>query len=84
MEQQENGKLIYYLQMLNEHWKAFDDLERGHSSLQRGQLREAKRSAAIKYEYAELKLAELGWRWDQLVYDRETKTYAFPEVAPDE
>jgi len=79
MEQQEGTKLIYYLNMLNEHWKIFDDLERGKTHLLRGELREAKRSAATKYEYAELKLAELGWRWDQLVYDQEAKTYSFPE-----
>ena len=80
MEQQEGARLIYYLNMLNENWKRYDDLERGHTDLLRGEYRVALREAEIKYAYAELKLAELGWRWDQLEYDHETKTYSFPEV----
>ena len=71
-------QLDYYLNMLNEHWKRFDDLERGNTDLTMGALRAALREAEIKYAYAELRLAEYGYRWDQLVYDKETKTYSFP------
>lgn len=80
--QQEGAILIYYLQMLNEHWQRFDKIERGQivflSKLER---LAAQRLAETSYSYAELKLAELGWRWDQLEYNRETKTYSFPEGA---
>lgn len=79
MEKQEGANLLYYLNMLNENWKRFDDLERGNTGLARGELRNALHSAEVKYEYAELKLAELGWRWDRLAYNPETKTYSFPE-----
>lgn len=82
-EQQESAKLIYYLNMLNENWKKYDDLERGKTNLERGELRAALKSAGTKYEYAELRLAELGWRYDQLHYDKETKAYSFPEVKPE-
>jgi hypothetical protein len=79
MEQQNGASLIYWLNMLNENWKRFDDLERGKTNLLRGELRVALREAEISYAYAELQLAKAGWRWDQLAYDHETKTYSFPE-----
>lgn len=77
-ETQENAKLIHYLNMLNENWKLYDDLVRGNTNLYRGQYQDALHAAEVKYTYAELKLAELGWRWDKLAYDKETKTYSFP------
>lgn len=83
MEEQEGSKLIYYLNMLNEHWKRYDDLECGRTNLTMGALRAAQRDAEVKYAYAELMLAEMGWRWDQLHYDKTTHTYSFPEVKPE-
>jgi hypothetical protein len=72
--------LDYYLGELNKHWQRFDKIERGQivflSKLERLQ---ALRTAETSYSYAELALAKLGWRWDQLDYDQETKTYSFPE-----
>lgn len=82
MEQQEGSKLLYYLNMLNENWKRYDELERGNTDLAMGERRKAMKSAGTKYEYAELRLAELGWRWDDLDYNRETKQYSFPEKKP--
>lgn len=83
MEEQESTKLLYYLQMLNENWKRYDDLERGKTDLTMGALRAAQRKAEVSYAYAELMLAELGWRWDQLHYNKTTHTYSFPEVKPE-
>lgn len=69
-----------HLRLLNENWKRYDDIENGlilfETPLQEGM---AKSRANESYLYAELWLAEHGYRWQNLIYNRATKTYSLPE-----
>ena len=73
-------ELATHLEMLNEHWKLFGDIEDGRLTF--GSYAEkmlAKQRAEQTYLYAELWLAEHGYKWHELVYDKATKSYSLPE-----
>lgn len=72
-------KVFFYLGELNTYWKRYDQLFRCETSLI-GEVRESEmHKANIHYMHAELRLAELGYHWVRLKYDKETKTYSLPE-----
>lgn len=79
--QQANAQLkaLYYLNELNQHWKRYDQLERGPTSLTEEECEEQKRIACISYQYAELKLIELGYHYSHLKYNQATLTYSLPD-----
>lgn len=72
-------KVLFYLNQLNQHWKRYDHLERGPTSLSKEECEEEKRVACICYQYAEVQLAALGYHYSRLKYDRDTLTYSLPD-----
>ena len=76
-----NNELVTaYLKLLNDNWKLYDDIENHKVTFDTYTERMLMiHRVSETYLYAELWLAQHGWPYQQLAYDKATKTYSLPE-----
>ncbi len=80
--QEQTAQLEYYLEELNTHWKRYGEIEDGEIVFNNPLTMSRERKLAREsYAYAELWLAQHGYRWNELNYDQETRTYSFPVLS---